>query len=357
MIASSVNRIIYNGDGSNTAFSYPFKILNATDIKLMLVDADGDKTSITSDYYVDTTAKKVYYPGYAPGATEPGADQPPKVATGEKLVIYRDVPINQLDSMPEQWPFDVNENMHDKSCIIDQQLKDAIDRSLKFDVDLSGSFDATLPINAGYGWRVSDDGTKIVPLSNPEGVYNDTLQVYNNAVAATNQIKAETNAIKNTAETYKDAAQSSATAANTAKNSANDYASLAQAWAESAQSPSGVVGDKSSKTWAGIASSNAADAALSANYCKALAADGAAYDSTTTYVPGDATMTSEGNLWRCIAQSTGENPSTSAKWVLVSVVINNTFEPDENGDLMPLMYPKQSSQFDIDENGDIEPAL
>ena len=86
-----------------------------------------------------------------------------------------------------------------------------------------------------------------------------------------------------------------------------------------------------------------------------MAAQAEVYNSATTYEPGDVIMTAEGDTYRCIAESTGENPNSSNKWVLITQVKYETFELDVNGDLQPLYVPKTSTNLQIDENGDIMP--
>ena len=383
MITSSVNRVVYRGNGVATEFAYPFKIFNRTDIKVLLLDKDGNRKVLTSDYYVDMEAMKVYYPGYAPGAAEPGADRPSVLAEGETLVVYREVPIDQMDRLPENYPFNVIEKMDDKSCVIDQQLADEISRSIKFGVEFSElDFDSTLPIQAGYGWRVSDDGKSIVPLQNVEKVYQETVSIKNETmgimqetIADAEKIKQETAAIRQDTVTLRDQTEGIRLQAivdteaikqetlilknetETIKAEAEVSANLAERWAQSPDSPDGGIDNRSSKSWAELSKSSADEAARQANYCTAMAAEGSLYDTSKTYEPGNAVMTPDGSLYRCIAISRGESPTTSAKWVLVSMSITDTFENDENGDLMPLLYPKTSNQFDIDDLGDIMPAI
>lgn len=376
MISSSENRVIYKGNGETTEFSYSFKIFNSTDIKLLLVKLDGTRTILTSDYYVDMNASKVYYPGYAPGASEPGADTPPKLQDGETLVVYREVPINQLDKMPEQWPFDVNEQMHDKSCVIDQQLADGLDRSIKFGVEYNNNeFDPTLPIQAGYGWRVSDDGKSIVPIKDSEIVLQQTEQVYADAIRDTNaikdsaiyeterikgeteEVKVQTQAISDLTADYMDNTQQYLAQAEAARDNAIENAGLAERWAQAIDSPDYIAGNKSSKTWAELAQANAEESAAFADQCRAYAAEAGLYDPNKTYQPGQVAMTSDGAMYRCVAESKGDNPATSPKWVMVTIVISDTFEFDVNGDLQPLYNPKSSDQFEIDSYGDIMPGL
>ena len=408
MITSSVNRVIYKGNGVATEFAYPFKIFDRTDIKVLLVDKDGNRSILTSDYYVDMEAMKVYYPGYAPGAVEPGTEQPAILQEGETLVVYRDVPITQMDRMPENYPFDVNERMHDKSCVIDQQLADELRRSLKFGVEFEGAdFDPTLPIQAGFGWRVSDDGKTIVPTENPKIIYEDTVGVYNKAVTDTNAIKEQTNAIKeqtnavkeqtnaiknnadairaetadikNETQTIYNAALSdintvkeNAEAAidntknqaivdvNTTKKqvevlveTAQDYSDLSHRWADSATSPDGKSTSKSSKTWAEQTASYLDEAVQLRNYAEALAAQVPLYSPTTTYHIGDVVFTADGATYRALDTVTGESPTESFKWAKIQTVDAYTFEKDAKGDIMVRLPATASAQWDVDSSGDV----
>lgn len=132
MVITNVNQVVYQGDGVTTAFPFTFQIDNATDIKLLLLDSDGTETDITSDFFVDTGNNTVYYPGYAPGAAPALSDQPPKVQTGQKLVIYREIPITQEKNLGDKWPFELIELGLDKLTMILQQIYDWWDnRALK----------------------------------------------------------------------------------------------------------------------------------------------------------------------------------------------------------------------------------
>lgn len=162
MVITDVNQVVYLGDGATTAFPFTFRIIDATDIKLLLIDADGTETDITSDYFVDTVNNTVYYPGYAPGA-EPGlADQPAPVQTGQRLVVYRELPVTQEKDLGEKWPFFVIELALDKLTMLIQQVKGIWDRCLKVSVGQEATapdFNYTVPIEAGKTFRVNNDGT------------------------------------------------------------------------------------------------------------------------------------------------------------------------------------------------------
>ena len=158
MIGSSENRISYNGNGIATEFAYTFKILEKSDIKLLYVAADGTETLLTKDYYVDTEKSVVIYPGYAPGAEIPEAERPPILQEGERLIIYREVPITQQSQLDKHWPFNVIENGLDKLTIICQQIFDKANRSLYASESVSKEFNSKVPIQAGKSFRISDDG-------------------------------------------------------------------------------------------------------------------------------------------------------------------------------------------------------
>ena len=170
MIGSSENRVSYNGNGLTTEFPYAFKVLEKTDLKLLLVSKDGTETVLTSDYYVDIEKKSVFYPGYSPGAEPPTSDRPPVLQDGERLVIYRDVLITQETALDEHWPYNEIEGSLDKLTIIAQQLKDDVDRSLKVSIASPNNIDASIPLKAGKSFRWSDDGLNLELTEDPAQV-------------------------------------------------------------------------------------------------------------------------------------------------------------------------------------------
>lgn len=80
------------------------------------------------------------------------------------------------------------------------------------------------------------------------------------------------------------------------------------------------------------------------------------YDNTRTYQLTDQVMLPDGTTYRCIAQSTGEYPPTSGKWVQTAMSTQDTFERDLNDDLMPTEYAKATRLWAIDTAEDICPA-
>ena len=193
MIGSSENRISYNGNGIATEFAYTFKILEKSDIKLLYVAADGTEELLTKDYYVDMEKSVVIYPGYAPGAEIPEAERPPILQEGERLIIYREVPITQQSQLDKHWPFNVIENGLDKLTIICQQIFDKANRSLYASESVSKEFNSKVPIQAGKSFRISDDGlsfevtedpAKVIPTA--KSLLNDTTKQANVAIENAN---------------------------------------------------------------------------------------------------------------------------------------------------------------------------
>jgi len=320
VVITDVNQVTYQGDGSTTVFPFSFPIVASTDIRLILQDADGTQTDIVSDYYV--SGGTVKYPGYAPGEEPDPGEQPPKVQDGQKLIIYRDVPITQEADLGDVWPFYVIEQMVDKCTMILQDLFGTVARCLKVrvsDID----FDTTITPEAGKAIEINADGTGFVCIESPSTILHQCEAVRDQVVDEAGQVAED--------------------AAHT-------------------------------QTWAGTAS-NAADAAVQANnsvqgalidaqtlldatkgYISAATED-ALWNSATEYDPGDVVMTSNGAVYRCIQTSTNNPPESSpAYWVPVTTVELYTFEYDEYGDLMPRINPNASECWEIDGNGDIEPA-
>lgn len=204
MIAHVDNRITYNGNGNATEFAYQFKILDRTDIKVLLTDADGKEKLLTKDYYVDVEKNVVRYPGYAVGAEVPESERPPVLPTGWKLTIYREVPVTQETDLPDQYPFNQVEDIGDKLTMIAQQLTDVTGRSLKIGVSTSADIDTTIPWENGKSFRISDDGktlelsedpAKVLPLA--QGVYAQTqAQAQSAAASAAAAAKSEDSAFE-----------------------------------------------------------------------------------------------------------------------------------------------------------------
>ena len=178
MIQDSINRISYDGNGIATEFAYPFTIITSSDIKVMIVDTDGTETVLTNDYYVDEVNSKVDYPGYPEGEEPLPENQPPILATGQKIVIYRELSVTQLTSLFDQYPFKTIEAMIDKTTILLQQLKDAQERALTLSVATSTDVSLVLPApSALKSFRWNSSANKLELTADPATVL-ESVQGY-----------------------------------------------------------------------------------------------------------------------------------------------------------------------------------
>ena len=320
MLTHVDNRITYSGNGNATEFAYQFKILDRTDIKVLLTDAKGKEKLLTKDYYVDVEKNVVRYPGYAVGAEVPESERPPVLPTGWKLTIYREVPVTQETDLPDQYPFNQVEVIGDKLTMIAQQLTDVTSRSLKISVSKSADIDTTIPWENGKSFRISDDGktlelsedpAKVLPLV--QGVYAQTQTQAQNAIAsAAAAAKSEDNA---------------AASANAASNSAQSASASATSAAESAELTSGYK--QETLTAKNAAATSATNAKASENNAEASkeAAQSAA-SNANNFATSASSSASEAKSYRDAANNYAANaknysenvnvflPSVSAAGVL-----------------------------------------
>lgn len=265
MIAHVDNRITYNGNGNATEFAYQFKILDRTDIKVLLTDADGKEKLLTKDYYVDVEKNVVRYPGYAVGAEVPESERPPVLPTGWKLTIYREVPVTQETDLPDQYPFNQVEAIGDKLTMIAQQLTDVTSRSLKISVSKSADIDTTIPWENGKSFRISDDGktlelsedpAKVLPLA--QGVYAQTqAQAQSAAASATAAAKSEDSAFESAGVAGNSAQYASASAASAAENAELTSGYKQEALTAKADATASATNAKASEANAKISENNA----------------------------------------------------------------------------------------------------
>lgn len=265
MLTHVDNRITYNGNGNATEFAYQFKILDRTDIKVLLTDADGKEKLLTKDYYVDVEKNVVRYPGYAVGAEVPESERPPVLPTGWKLTIYREVPVTQETDLPDQYPFNQVEDIGDKLTMIAQQLTDVTGRSLKIGVSTSADIDTTIPWENGKSFRISDDGktlelsedpAKVLPLA--QGVYAQTqAQAQSAAASATAAAKSEDSAFESAGVAGNSAQYASLSAASAAENAELTSGYKQEALTAKADATASATNAKASEANAKISENNA----------------------------------------------------------------------------------------------------
>ena len=273
MLAHVENRITYSGNGNATEFAYQFKILNRTDIKVLLTDADGKEKPLTKDYYVDVEKSVVRYPGYAVGAEVPESERPAVLPAGWKLTIYREVPVTQETDLPDQYPFNQVEDIGDKLTMIAQQLTDTTGRSLKIGVSKSTDIDTVIPWENGKSFRISDDGktlelsedpAKVLPLA--QGVYAQTqAQAQSAAASATAAAKSEDSAFESAGVAGNSAQYASLSAASAAENAELTSGYKQEALTAKADAAASATNAKASEANAEASKEAAQSAASNAN--------------------------------------------------------------------------------------------
>lgn len=139
-ITSEINRVgPLPGNGSAAVFSFsPMQVLSLDDLLVVKVGSDGTETPLVrgsgpTNYSVSVSSfpgtGSITYP--ASGEIRLGAD--------EKLVIARDLDFTQLTVLENQGGYfpKVQEGVFDRLTILLQQLKEAVDRSLKISIGQS----------------------------------------------------------------------------------------------------------------------------------------------------------------------------------------------------------------------------
>ena len=289
MIPSQSTKIIYLGDGTTTSFPFNFKYSAGDDVKVAIYEVATDTTTVLErDYFVDTNANMVKYPGYPPGQEPALSDQPEPLPSGYKLVIYRETPITQEVDLGSKYPLSTLEKMVDKAILISQELAEKLGRAF-----------------------IVEKGSDLTPRELVDELKENTAQAIASASAAAIS--------ENNAGNSATAAYNSAVDAAGSKDRAEDILADIEAAAE---------------TVGGVAT---------------------VYDPNKQYEKANQVMVENGDTYRCIEPSLGEYPPTSGKWVLTATGKKDTFERDEDDDLVPCRFAQASDLWSIDNDEDICP--
>ncbi|WP_178337784.1 hypothetical protein [Candidatus Avelusimicrobium facis] len=199
-LSYSTGKVIYCGDGQSTHWQIPFAFLQAADLHVYVLRADGTRARLSSGYQVDTTEKEVIYPLDT-------QEQAPLTAE-EKLLILRRTPLQQDMQLEVQSTLDpqVLEDGYDKAMLIAQEQAEELSRAVKFP---AGTEDPTTDADA-YLTRLE--------------------QATQTAAAADGQLQQSLSQAQQTVQTAAEAAQG----AQAAAGQLAQYAATAQAGAETA---------------------------------------------------------------------------------------------------------------------------
>lgn len=153
-IANQTNKVRYDGDGAQVDFDFSFKIFAAGDLEVYLIDDDGNAVLKTLTTHYTVAIESVLEGGTVTFLTAPGAT--------DQVLIKRVVDSTQPTVIPTEsnFPEKAVENSLDRGTMVDIQLQEQIDRSLKFGVTSENS-DIELPEPAAdkvLGWNAAGDG-------------------------------------------------------------------------------------------------------------------------------------------------------------------------------------------------------
>jgi len=321
MIDSAVVKQIYIGDGTTTNFPFWFPFSDVDHVKVSIYDIETEtETKLERDYYVDANASKVIYPGYPPGEEPPESEQPPILPNTQKIIIYRQTPVNQLEDLGDKYPLPLVEAMVDKATMLLQEMDEKVSRAVTVE---KGDVETPEQLK-----------TRLI-----EGSRNAAASAEAAAISATNAARSERNAANSEAN----AAESEANAA-VSESSASASANAAAATVQEGQT---IL-------------------ASTAEYARQAAQDAAgihesaipAWNPSIVYSYPTMVAYTDGHNYRCIGQDVpaGTIPSTSPKWVLVTNINGDDyFEIDMFGNLQPRVDPSYSASWELDEDDNIQP--
>lgn len=161
--------VVYQCDGANKKWVWPYDFNKVEDVSLIIVDADGTESVQIGNIDYDKENKTLTYP----------ADGDPLDNT-HKIILERRTPIEQDTDLPNEYPFQNIEHMTDKVTLILQEMQEKMNRALL--IRVGSDEDATTVAR-----KIVDTSTKAA---------NDAIDAYT-------KIKAESDAINANAETIK----------------------------------------------------------------------------------------------------------------------------------------------------------
>ena len=161
--------VVYQCDGVNKKWIWPYDFYKIEDVALIMVNADGTESLQTGNIDYDKENKILTYP----------ADGDPLDNT-HRIILERRTPITQDTDLPDEYPFQNIEHMTDRVTLILQEMQEKMNRALL--IRVGSDEDATTVAR-----KIVDTSTKAA---------NDAINAYE-------KIKAESDTINANAETIK----------------------------------------------------------------------------------------------------------------------------------------------------------
>jgi hypothetical protein len=294
-ISTTIIKVSYSGDGTQTVFPYTFKINAEADIQVILRASNGTETvkTLTTDYSVSGV-------GSASGGNVTMVTAP---SATETIVIRRDTTQTQTVDLVENDPFTAEtvEGAFDKSVAIVQELQEEVDRSIKlsrtntmtsteFTVDAATRANKILAFDANGEIAVTQElgtytGNWAASTSySARDIVKDTttnnIFIANTAHTSSGSLPLTTNTDSAKWDLLVDAASATASAsaaATSATNSANSATASANSASAAASSESNAATSESN---AATSASNASTSATNASNSATAAANSASAAET-----------------------------------------------------------------------------
>jgi hypothetical protein len=162
--------VVYQGDGVNKKWVWPYDFNRIEDVSFTIIDADGNRSLQTGNIEYDKENKTLTYP------VEGDA-----LDANHKVVLERITPITQDTDLPDEYPYQNIEHMADKLTLIMQEMQDKMSRAL------------LIPIGS------TDDAVETA-----KNIVETSVKAANDAINAYNQVKAKADIIIDDAETIKE---------------------------------------------------------------------------------------------------------------------------------------------------------
>ena len=289
-ISTTIIKVSYSGNGTQTVFPYTFKINAEADIQVIIRASNGTETvkTLTTDYSVSGV-------GSASGGNVTMVTAP---SATETIVIRRDTTQTQTVDLVENDPFTAEtvEGAFDKSVAIVQELQEEVDRSIKlsrtntitsteFTVDAATRANKILAFDASGEIAVTQElgtykGNWAASTSySARDIVKDTttnnIFIANTAHTSSGSLPLTTNTDSAKWDLLVDAASATASAsaaATSATNSANSATASANSASAAASSESNAATSESN---AATSASNASTSATNASNSATAAANSA----------------------------------------------------------------------------------
>jgi hypothetical protein len=289
-ISTTIIKVSYSGNGTQTVFPYTFKISAEADIQVIIRAANGTETvkTLTTDYSVSGV-------GSASGGNVTMVTAP---SATETIVIRRETTQTQTVDLVENDPFTAEtvEGAFDKSIAVAQELQEEVDRSIKlsrtntmtsteFTVDAATRANKILAFDANGEIAVTQElgtykgnwaaSTSYSARDIVKDTSNNNIYISNTAHTSSGSLPLTTNTDSAKWDLLVDAASatsSASAAATSATNAANSATAAATSASNAATSESNAATSASTAT---TQATNAATSATNASNSATAAANSA----------------------------------------------------------------------------------